>query len=701
MSRRKQKETTSKKFKAFILSCVATPVLATASTAAEPVNFDINEGTPLAIALNDFARQSDQPILFSTDIVRDKTTTGLTGVYEPEAGLAQLLQGSGLEFVRSESNTMLVRARAIPIAAVYQNSATETGSANAASVESVNVTGGVKDQRTGANLKGAIVEIEETGEKTRTDDRGNFRFRSVRPGPYTLRISYLGYRDIIAKIEVTSGRRFDSTFEMVGGDGGDVIVVYGSRSARAQSLNKERTAENSSTVVASDLLGNFSGTTISEGLRRVPGVAFQQDNETGDGSNVIVRGLGPELNTVTLNGIELPVSNGVDRSPTLSNILADSIESVTISKTLLPNQDSVGIGGVVEIVTKSPLDLPSRYARFSAEKAFGGGDFLEDNLVSGLVSGTFGASDQFGLSASVQYRDRKQERIEFNSESVTPGQYLPLGPGGLPNIIGQNFVDPRLTFPFEEGAANLYPADYTSDYGISDNTNLTIGASGQWQWADHTNIRVDFLRAENKSNTFTRNFSFFTFPSYTLQPVAALGGEDRYAATLPGAFDFFSSQFYSFMPDIEDTTMTYSLNGESIFDQWTFEYTGGYTNGENIFPTTIPSSFSIRNSAIGTMMISDLLSPAAIDPVEGRALSIFAPLTDSPTFPAPLFSDSAFGLINDPALNSVSSGFVTDAISSSNKRYQFDVSARYDFDGVNLKYLQVRCSVGTVRIGAE
>lgn len=48
--------------------------------------------------------------------------------------------------------------------------------------------------------------------------------------------------------------------------------------------------------------------------------------------------------------------------PSLGNIQTESIEKVTISKTLLPNQDSAGSGGLVEIETKSPLDRKRRFA---------------------------------------------------------------------------------------------------------------------------------------------------------------------------------------------------------------------------------------------------------------------------------------------------------------------------------------------------
>src|ERR1700729_4172603 len=60
-------------------------------TAAEPVmTFDI-PAEDLGSALRDFSRQSNQEILFSSDVVKGKSTRGIHGSLPPDAALAQLL----------------------------------------------------------------------------------------------------------------------------------------------------------------------------------------------------------------------------------------------------------------------------------------------------------------------------------------------------------------------------------------------------------------------------------------------------------------------------------------------------------------------------------------------------------------------------------------------------------------------------------
>jgi len=76
--------------------------------AAEPVlNFDIPP-EDLGTALRDFGRQSNQEILFSTDVVRGKSASGVRGSLTPALALAQLLSHTGLVASRTSNGSLLI-----------------------------------------------------------------------------------------------------------------------------------------------------------------------------------------------------------------------------------------------------------------------------------------------------------------------------------------------------------------------------------------------------------------------------------------------------------------------------------------------------------------------------------------------------------------------------------------------------------------
>lgn len=104
-------------FKRALLSAAAlsfAPVLAPYTAFADPQSEE--QVSQFAIppqgmgdALRLFSRQSGTPVLFSEDVVSGKPAPGLEGVFSPDAGLKQLLNGSGLEAVAAPGGARIIR----------------------------------------------------------------------------------------------------------------------------------------------------------------------------------------------------------------------------------------------------------------------------------------------------------------------------------------------------------------------------------------------------------------------------------------------------------------------------------------------------------------------------------------------------------------------------------------------------------------
>ncbi|HEX6861009.1 MAG TPA: TonB-dependent receptor [Caulobacteraceae bacterium] len=68
----------------------------------------------LGDALQDFASQGDQQVLFSSVAVAGKRTNGFSGSASPEEALAQLLEGTGLTWSKTAEGALLVKADSDP-----------------------------------------------------------------------------------------------------------------------------------------------------------------------------------------------------------------------------------------------------------------------------------------------------------------------------------------------------------------------------------------------------------------------------------------------------------------------------------------------------------------------------------------------------------------------------------------------------------
>lgn len=620
---------------------------------------------PLESALRSVASRTGTNIVFSGDIVRGRQASALKGKFSAYDAYVSLLRGSGLSL-------RTVSGGAYVVSTDQQERRSEDAT----------IVGNVTRADGNRNLAGALVRIVETGRTTSTDDNGDFRFAGVGPGEYTLEVSFLGFQTLREPVAVSAARAASIQLSMAEEIDDGSIVVYGTRSARANALNLQRTAENSADVISADDLGNFTGTTFSEALRRAPGVSFQRDSLTGDGTNVVVRGLDPDMNAVKLNGLNLPVGNGTGRSADLSNLLADSVGRITISKTLLPSQDSAGTGGLVEIETLSPLNRPRRYANVLVE---GGGTpkgFNRDFLASGTVAGTFGASGNFGLSASVQYRHNTNRSISYNT-ILQYGRTLPLDANGLPTITVFEQVHPLLTFPFVEGAIQAYPTRLETNFNHVKQQTMAATLSAEWQMADHTNLRFDFQHSESRRDTYMLGDSFAAAATYADIP----GGDalaELHLDLTPDNAGLTREQSYSYDRKARIVSDTYSLNGKTNIGRVELNYLAGFARGTE----TRPALFSNTLRMPATDATADFFASGVVDSQTGRIITPWGPRSGN-GIPLPLLSDAGWAYVNDPSRFTIdnASGQI-DSTTGRNDRYTASYSARYTFDRGAISYIE-------------
>lgn len=673
------------------ISMIAAGTTVPAAAQAATGNYRI-ESQPLGQALMQLSRQANVDIVAPAKITRGRTGKAVAAE-SVDAALRQMLAGSGLTFKRAGSRYVIqsgsVGGQGGNAAAEPDRAEAPASGSSVVSVPSATAST-VVDARTGAALKGALVEIVETGEKTSTGDLGEFRFPS-KNGSFNLRVSYLGYPEYQQFVDLKDGRATSGILLSDGSATGEIIVTA-YQSARAQALNQERVADNAKTVVSADLLGNFSGTTISESLRRVPGVTFSRNPITGDGINIEVRGLTADLNAVKFNGVELPETTGTGRSASLGNILTESIQEVTIHKTLLPSQDSAGTGGLVEIRTKSPLDRPHRYASAKIEYGQSAAKFNRDFLAAGTISGTFGSNEQFGLSASLQYRKRRIDSFNYQANLLF-GQYLPLQVDGSPTIISRDQIDPRTPFPFSPDASDVYSNGLTYAWGSTDGYAVNANLAAAWQVDSGTRLELDYQLLSSKDDQYESRFAYGGGVVYSPRPVVGLGGQTRQILRYTGLFTGLSN--YQETENIRDRTHLISLRGESEFGRMHVKGAAGYAIGRKVTPFNNVSASSFIFLSPGDV------DSAAMDPVEGRVLTPYGRrMPGDSSIPFPLFAPSGFAQINDPANNYVGS-IESYIIKGSSERWNGELSLNYEVGGGVLKDIEIGGSFKSTRLKTD
>ena len=270
--------------------------------------------------------------------------------------------------------------------------------------------GKVLDSADALSLPGATLRLEPSHRYTVSDVSGDFEFLNVPDGTYTLSVNYMGYQVYKQQLTV-NGKQEDVTILLspLAQSIGEVTVMGDIAKGQARALNQQKNNGNISNIISSDQVGRFPDQNIGDALKRVSGITMQ--NDQGEARNIIIRGLSPELNSVTLNGDRIPSAEGDNRNVQMDLIPADMISTIEVNKTLTPDMDADAIGGSVNLITRA---VPNKQ-RISATLGGGYMPIREKPIYNGsLVYGNRFANNKLGivLSGTLQNQNFGSDNIE-------------------------------------------------------------------------------------------------------------------------------------------------------------------------------------------------------------------------------------------------------------------------------------------------
>lgn len=275
--------------------------------------------------------------------------------------------------------------------------------------QSGNIQGKVIDEN-GLSIPFSNVLIESLKKGSLSDSDGKFVIVNVPVGNHIIKVTYIGYADVTTEVTVSEGQTSEvviviapTSVEL------DDILITGYNSGQAKALNAQKNKANITNIVSTDQIGKFPDANIGDALKRIPGITMQVDQ--GEARNIIVRGLAPQLNSVTLNGSRIPSAEGDNRNVQLDLIPSDMIQLIEVNKAVTPDMDADALGGSVNLVTRtSPEGL-----RISATAGSGISFISNKRILNGsFLVGDRSENNKFGwmLSASINDNDFGSHNVE-------------------------------------------------------------------------------------------------------------------------------------------------------------------------------------------------------------------------------------------------------------------------------------------------
>lgn len=423
--------------------------------------------------------------------------------------------------------------------------------------EAAQLSGQVRQAQGQAPLSGVVVRVEETGQTAVTDSEGRYRFGALAPGAYTLTFRYLGLPESREAVRVEAGEN-PARLSSLGAGQVSELIVTGQRGAQAKALSRQLAADNLKNVVSADQAGRFPDLNAAESLRRMPGVSVQREVVAGEGRYVSIRGLDSGLNNTQINGMNAAQPEKENRRVPLDMVQTSALSSITVHKTLLPDQDADGIGGAVVLETATAFDFAGPVLDLMISGFHHDLAGATSPMLQGTAARRFGDQQQFGVLVSAAWSKRKTEGYVFYNDE----DYLSL-------------VE-------DEPAGGVTPLQFHQTQYQDERENISA------------NLALNWAMSESTSLTFKASYNRL----YDQELSRALyyeAGTDEYdddgalILTEPGTASIFNQY-----EETELTQQSYVLNGKTERGAFTFDYGLGYSSGVRNEPFDNEVAFQVE-----------------------------------------------------------------------------------------------------------
>ena len=356
------------------------------------------------------------------------------------------------------------------------------------------VTGFVSNTATGNLLEGAKIVVPQLNLVVFTDNTGQYVLPQVPAGTYDLAVSYIGLDPLRRSVTVVAGGRATQNFDLTAAIYQlDAFKVTGEREGGAAAITAQRNADNVKNIVAMDSFGNLPNMNAGEVALRLPGVAGNLGDENlVDG--ITIRGIGPGLNTITLDGAPLTSQGALTRSTNINNLTGTMFDQMELTKGHTPDKGADSLGGTINLKSRSPLSMrENRRVSYSAGVRIAP-SFTEQvplreahrahplfNVAWQEVFGVLGGERNLGVSVNLFY----SENAVGGFRTVRDFQSIATQPAYLWDYTVWDNYNNR-----KQASVNI-----KTDYRLSTNTKLTLNAI--------VNDAVETFRRQYQSRAFT------------------------------------------------------------------------------------------------------------------------------------------------------------------------------------------------------
>lgn len=373
----------------------------------------------------------------------------------------------------------------------------------------------------------------------------------------------------------------------------EVVVVTGYQAATRAAVQAKKDASVVLDAISQDDIGRLPDLNIVESARRIAGLSTVGGLDPTKNRDIYqrttIRGLDPKYNLITVDGVPLASSEWTVRGARLEQFPNSLVARIEAIKTMTAEYDPQGLGGQLNIVSRSAFDARSK--RFLAVNASLGqnstsGDFVADKKQNYRADATgslvFGNRDQFGLTLSAE-----TQKLYSSAFSQLPGD---TDGSGWTYFTAAGARTPFASLSRDKTLTPVRPQDFRFD---NERTRFSINSKLEYRLNNEDRVsffagyyhdkdeefRAELLTSPNGVPTAVTATSG-VLPQGNLQQGIVLQPQDRKTLLLTGKGDFTLAERLKLKLIASYSNATY--DEERIFQKWASSVTPGRASSTNL-----------------------------------------------------------------------------------------------------------------------
>jgi TonB-dependent receptor len=346
------------------------------------------------------------------------------------------------------------------------------------------------------------------------------------------------------------------------------VTVSGIKESIEHSIAMKRDSATVMDVITAEDIGKLPDQNIVDTLQRITGVQIDrggrgagQQSTLGEGTGFTIRGIGQ--NRVEFNGTNL-TGAGDSGSVQLGDFNPEILAGLTVTKS--PSAETVegAIGGVVNLITKKPLDLDNFFASGRIE-----GIYLDQAKKTGYRGSAMASMKFFGDTFGILMGASRYDYNRENEQANTDGWVQTNGIDGN----GDGVKDPNLTRPNRAVFDSLYA-----------NIQRT-GLNGSLQWKPSSDFELNFDAGYTQVD-LTQDANRFQI----LLTDAVTGAQtDQNGTVVRGTYTAPTIRPAIYDEETHSTQSIFSLYGKwTPYSDWLIEARGAHSTGDYSVPLQTP-----------------------------------------------------------------------------------------------------------------